>query len=407
MMAMRGGIRVLAAALMLGAAGIAAAADVKPVLRPQVEKPLQEANTLIANKSYADALGRIAAAEQTGQLTPYEIYAVNHLRGLAAIGLNDTPAAIGAFDAVLRSGYTPDPEKQQTLEVLVKLSFSSKDFPKAIDYVQQYEAGGGAKPEILAVLPQAYFLNGQYAQAAKAVQAQILKQRSAGQKPAEAQLQLLATCALKQNDEAGYIAGLEQLARWYPTRDYWQKLIARRLPTPDYWDPAALDIDRLRFATDTLQSADDYLFAAQRALQAGLPGEAQQYLNAGYARKALGQGDAAGRQARLADRIKRQLLADQQERERAEREAAAQVSGDALVLAGLQRVSLQQYEPGLSLIEKGIAKDRLHNPEQARLHLAYAQLQAGRKEQAAASLRALRASGITQDLAQLWLLRTE
>lgn len=393
-------------ALLMYGCSLSAAAQA-PVLRPQLQQSVQQANTLIANRSYADALHRLETAEGLGDLSPFEYYTIHHLRGLAAMGLDDKPAAIRAFDAVLRAGYTPQAEKQQTLETLVKLSRASADQAKVIEYAQLYADGGGTQPEILLALPQAYYETRQYARAAELAQSQIAHAQAAGAKPGEALLRLAAASALMQKDATAYTAALTQLLRDYPSAEYWQKLLAARLQPAAYWDPLALQIDRLRYATGAMQSPDDYLFAAQRALQAGFPAEAGQYLQAGYAARQLGQGDAAGRHERLKARVQAQLQADAAERERLEHEALAQRDGEALLRLGLRRVSLHDYESGLALMRQGLAKAALRDAQQAQLQLAYAQLQAGQNKEASATLRGIQGNAQLQTLAQLWLLRVE
>lgn len=400
------GARYLAM-LLLWLAGASLAQENAPTLRLQMQQPLDQANTLIANGSYADAMSRINAAEQLGSLSPYETYVINRLRGLAAIGLDDRPAAMRAYDKVLRSGYTTGTERQQMLEVLMKLSGAAQDYGKLIEYGQQYQDAGGSKPEVLGVLPHAYYQTQQYTRAAQAMQALLQQRQSAGLKPEESQLQLLQACALMQKDEAALTASLMQLVRWYPTRDRWQQLIERRVGTLGYWHPAALDLDRLRLATESMSTADDYLFGAQHALQAGLPAEAQQFLDAGRTRRLIGQGPQAQRHQRLAQRLQAQLQADAAEQAALEREASAQRDGVNLLQLGMRRVSLEQYEPGLQLMREGLSRGGFADPQLAGLRLAYAEQQAGQQPAASEQLRALQGEGPVAALAELWLLRSK
>src|SRR3546814_7343179 len=78
--------------------------------------------------------------------------------------------------------------------------------------------------------------------------------------------------------------------------------------------------------------------AAQLALQAGLPGEAQQYVTFGYSTKALGTGSEASRQQRLKDLVDKKVAEDKPTLAASDKLAAAQATGEALVTAGLNRV---------------------------------------------------------------------
>jgi len=59
---------------------------------------------------------------------------------------------------------------------------------------------------------------------------------------------------------------------------------------------------------------------------------------------------------------------------------------------------------GLKLMQEGIAKDSLKRPEDAKLHLAIAQITAGEAAKAQATLKTVGGADGTADLARLWAL---
>src|SRR3546814_5483046 len=89
----------------------------------------------------------------------------------------------------------------------------------------------------------------------------------AGQKPTENQLEMLASIAVKQKDNAAYIAALEKLVAYYPKPNYWLDLITRTANKPGFSTRLTLDLYRLKKQTDTLTKANDFMEAAQLALQ--------------------------------------------------------------------------------------------------------------------------------------------
>ncbi|SEP86344.1 hypothetical protein SAMN04488038_10228 [Solimonas aquatica] len=394
----------LKAALIAAALGFATSAQAAPQIRPEVGKPLQEAQKLIGDKNYKEALARISAAEQTAgsKISPYETYVIGRMRGVADLGIGDTNGAMAAFEAALKSGQTPDGEKLSSLQTLAQLAYSAKNFPKAIEYIGQYKAAGGNNPQITGLLAQAYYLGGKYPEAAQEIKAQLQK---SGQAPSETQLQLLASCALKQNDANGYVEALQLLVSYHPKPSYWLDLIARTAGSKGFSDRLSLDLARLRYASGTLSTAGDYLDAAQLALQAGFPGEADQYVKAGYAKNALGQGSDAPRHARLKALVEKKIAEDQKTLAEGEKAAQKQASGDALVNTGLNYVGYQQYDKGIALIEQGIAKGNLKYANEAKLHLGYAQVLAGQKAKAQATLRGVQGSDGTASVAKLWMIR--
>lgn len=398
-------MRLLLALVLAGTVGLAAAAD-KQTVRAAVGKPLQAAQSALAAKKYDEAAGKLDEAEKVGELTPYEKYVIARLRASVDTGKGDYKGAAQAYDALLASGQLPPSEQLQVLDILAKIDFSAKEFPKTIEAVQRYRSAGGKDPATLGILPQAEYLAGRYADAAKDMNSQIAELEAAGKSPSENQLQLLASCALKQNDMNAYAASLEKLVVYYPKPDYWLDLIARTTGRKGFSDRLSLDVARLRQRTDTLRNPGDYLEAAELAVQAGLPGEADSFLKQGYAEKVLGVGASADvdRQKRLQNLVNQKVAIDKTSLAEGEKAALAQPTGDGLINTGLAYATYGQTDKGLALVEKGIAKGGLKYPDVARLHLGFAQLLAGKKDEAIKTFQQIKGSDGSRDLARLFVI---
>ena len=77
--------------------------------------------------------------------------------------------------------------------------------------------------------------------------------------------------------------------------------------------------------------------------------------------------------------------------------------GNQLVQVGYTYVTMGQYDTGISMIEKGIAKGGLKRPEDAKLRLGLALLQSGKnKQKAVQTLRSVQGSDGAADLGRLW-----
>jgi tetratricopeptide (TPR) repeat protein len=203
------------------------AAD-KPTVRPEVGAPLQEAQKALQAKNYKDAKAKIDQAEAVGKLTPYESYIVARLKSSAAIGSGDYKGALSAYDVVLASPELPAAEKLQTLDAYVKIAYASKDYAKTADAIQKYKAAGGNSAETLGLYAQSLYLAGKYKEASTCADVpKSTKLASAGKRPTDTQLQLLASCALKQNDMVAYTAALEQMVTYSPKKEYWLDLLVR------------------------------------------------------------------------------------------------------------------------------------------------------------------------------------
>lgn len=395
--------RLSAGALWLLAAGQAFSAD-KPSLRPEVGKPLQDAQAALQTKDYKGAAAQINAAEAVGRLTSYEAYIVARLKASAALGQGDYKTALAAYEQVLASPELPSEEKVKTLDAYVKLAYTAKDYAKTADAIRQYKAAGGSNADTLGLYAQSLYLSGQYKEASAELSSQIKAMEAAGKTPSDTQLQLLASCALKQNDMVAYAAALETIVTYTPKPDYWFDLIVRTGNKPGFSPNLALDVYRLRKATGTMQKAGDYMEAAQLALQAGFPAEAQSFVDEGYASKLLGDGPDAARHQRLKALVEKKLAEDKGTLAEGEKAAAAQATGDALVATGFNYATYGQYDKGIALMQQGIAKGGLKSVDQAQLHLGYAQMLSGDKATAKRSWSGIKASDGSADMARLYTL---
>jgi hypothetical protein len=163
---------------------------------------------------------------------------------------------------------------------------------------------------------------------------------------------------------------------------------------------------RLRLATGSLTKTDEFMEMAQLALQAGLPAEGRKIVDRGFQSGVLGTGAEAARHQRLRD------LAVKQETEARAAiatqggDAAGEKTGDDLVKVGYAWVTLGEVDKGIAMIEQGIAKGGLKHPEDAKLRLGMAQLQASGKARASAAqtLRSVKGNDGAAEIARLWIV---
>lgn len=399
--------RCLAGALLVGSLMFpfaASAADAAKTVRAEVGKPLQQAQAALQAKDYAKAQAQLDAASHVENLTSFESYSIARVQAGVAQASGRDALALASYQALLDSPDLPPDEKTQVMNVAARLAYTSKDYAKAVEYAHAYRDAGGADPQMSVILAQASYLNGDYAGAEKELLVQFAQAEQAGQVPAELQLKLYLSCAIKQNDKAVYRDALLRLVAHYPQADYWQELIRQLRAQPGFASRYQLDVYRLKAATGTIDNADEYAEAAQLALQAGFPGEAQQYIDQGYAKGLLGSGPNASDDQNLKKQVAAKLSEDKSTLKEGEKMAAGRASGDALVATGLNYTGYGDYDKGIALIKQGIAKGGLKEPDAARLHLGYAQFQAGAAADAQETFRSVSGQDGAQALAQLWLL---
>jgi Tetratricopeptide repeat len=382
------------------------AADPNPAdtVRPAIGQPLRAAQALIAAQNYTAALAKIRQADAFKNKTRYEAFVVDELRGFAEKGAGDNAAAIKSFESVIADGQLSAGDQARFAQEIAIEYYNTRDYPNAIQWAVRSLKADGTAVETHILLAQSYYLTGDYAGAARELQSQIAAAHRGNRPPPENQLVMLADCALKQNDDPAYAAHLQQLVLFYPKKQYWVPLLHQVERNPAFAGRLQLDLDRLKLAAGTLDSADNYLEMAELALADGLPREAEGAIEQGYTAGVLGTGPGAERQNRLRALAVKSVAEDQRGLAQSLTEAKAQQDGTALVNIGQDYISYGQVEKGLTLIEEGTKRGSLKHPEDARLRLGVAYLLAGQKAKAVQILQTIRGADGAADLAHLWII---
>ena len=388
-----------AALLSLGVAGSALAEAV----RPEVGKPLQEAQALIKSGKARDALSKINQAEAAPNRTANENYLIAQMRLAAANAAGDNEATIKAGEGILSSGKAQGAESLRTVQTIAVAYYKNKDYANAAKWTQRYFKEGGNDGAMRTMLLQSYYLSNNCGEVSRMLGPAT--EEGSGHRASEEELQILANCYLRQNDTGGYVNAIEKLVVMYPKKQYWTDLLARVQKKPGFSDRLATDVYRLKLATGNLSSANDYMEFAQLALQQGVAAEAKSILDKGYAAGVLGKGAEAARQQRLRDLIEKSLVESKAKREQEEREALAAKEGVDLVKVGMNYIYEGKVDQGTKLVEQGLKKGGLRQPEDAKLRLGEAQLQNGRREQGVKTLREVKdQKDGAADIARLWVL---
>ena len=373
-------------------------------LRPEVGKPLQQAQELIRSGKYKEALGKVREADAVGGKSGNESLTIERMRIAAASGAGDVDTAARAFEAISASGGVPAADKIRMLESIAGSYYRAKEYAKAMQWYQRYFREGGTSAANRTLMIQTQYLSGDFAGASKELMAEIQAAERNGATPAEDRINLLMNAAVRQKDIAGETFALERLVSYYPKKEYWVALLNRMQRKPNFSDRLTLDTYRLSLATGSMVAANDFSEMAQLALQADSTAEAKQVLDKGYAAGALGTGPEAGRHKRLGDLVAKKVAEAQQAAAEEEKQALVAKDGNDLVSIGMNLVYAGQTPKGLQLMQQGIAKGGLKRPEDAKLHFAIAQIIAGEGAKAQATLKTVTGSDGTADMARLWAL---
>jgi hypothetical protein len=385
-----------AAALALGAA------QAQGGMRPEVGKPLQAAQELVKAGKYREALAKVREADAVGGKTANETTLIERMRLAAASGAGDTDTAARSFDAI--GSTVSGPDKLRMIESIAGSYYRAKEYAKAQQWYARYFKEGGTSSANRTLMIQTQYLSGDLAGASKELVAEIQAAERNGAAPAEDRINLLMNAAVKQGDVNNETFALERLVTYYPKKEYWVTLLSRLQRKPNFSDRLVLDTYRLSLATGSMSAANDYSEMAQLALQAGSGAEAKQVVDKGFAAGALGVGAEAERHKRLRDLVAKRTEEAKKTAAEDEKAALAAKDGNDLVAIGMNQVFEGQKAKGVQLMQQGIAKGGLKRPEDAKLHLAIAQLLAGDNVKAQATLKTVSGNDGTSDLARLWAL---
>ena len=374
-------------------------------VRPEIGKPIQAALDLLKHKRGKDALAKVHEADAVPNKTPYEAYLVERVHAQAAAAAGDAAEAARDFEAIAASSFANAGEKLQFLGAAAGQYYVARNYGKAAELGARYFKGGGTDKSMRTLYIQALYLGNDFAAAGKELQSQIQSEEQAGNTPAEEQLQLLANVYVKLRDNAAYANVLEQLATYYPKKDYWLALVDGVAGRPGFSERLSLDLARLKLATGTMRTAAEYVEAAQLSILAGLPLEAKKIIDQGYAAGLLGTGPDADRHRRLKDMAAKNLAEDTKTLGQEDAEAAAAKDGTALLNSGLNYVLRGSADKGLGMMEQGLRKGGLKHPDEARLHLGYAYHLAGQNQKAIRVLKTVHGTDGAASLARLWIIR--
>ena len=130
---MRQVIRILAVALAL----LAGTTQAQDAVRPEVGKPLQEAQALIKAQKYKEALAKAHDADAVSGKTANETYLVERMRIAAASGAGDVATAAKAYEALAASGKVSAADKLKMVESIAGGYYRNKEFAKAVEWAQR------------------------------------------------------------------------------------------------------------------------------------------------------------------------------------------------------------------------------------------------------------------------------
>lgn len=402
-----------AAPAVLGLAPVHAAEEKKAeapkdAVRPEIYKLIDPAQTkpLLDAKNFTEFQSRIDQVAAMPNLTPYETFVLNQLRVQLGQASGNQQMTIDGLIAMIDSGRLPQDNKLRFIDAIAGIYYSNlKDYDNAIKWFERYGVESGDKVKQRPFIVRSYFLKNDFATAKVEALKDIEAAKAAGTSPSKDTLNLLGNVGIKTKDTELYLQAVEELARYYPTEDYWNDLLNRTRGKKTYNNRLDLDLVRLKAVTvPSKMEPEDYAEQAELSVLGGFFSEAKIAMDKGYP-----NGIPAGKDKAALEKIKasanKGAADDAKNIDSGIAPAQKSKDGVGLVNLGYNYVTLGQFDKGIDLMKQGIAKGVAKNPEDAKLRLGYALAMAGKKDESLEVLKPLAAGTDPRaDLARYWIM---
>jgi tetratricopeptide (TPR) repeat protein len=374
----------------------------------EVAKPLKAAQEAMQKKQWDAALTAIKQAQAVEKKTPFEAYQIDEFMGYVLIQQKKFGEAAPVFERMLNSGLMPADQVDERTKTVAQLYFQVKDYNKAATWSKKWLEKHPNTEDMGILLGQSQYLLNDYKGAAATMTTVVNNAEKAGRKPDENWIQIVMSSHFKQDNKDGIGDALKKMVRYYPKPEYWDNLldIYRR---KEGGDRVTLGYYRLMNDVGVLKDAPDYVEMAQLAMDAGVPGEAQEMVQKGIQSGVLKSDDKTvqGRYDRLLAGAKKQSDLDKSQLNQLQAEADKAASGQASVGLGQAYLSYGDLDKAIAAMEKGISKGSVTDIDEAQVSLGIAYLKKGMKDKARDAFKAVKNGSKWSDLAELWSIRTQ
>ena len=377
-------------------------------MRPEVGKLLIEAQNLLNEKKYAESKSKIQLAEAFPDKLPYENYVIALLSLNNAVNEDNAPNSAKFMEQLLALNATGQWAKQADIIGMLQnvgvVHYRTKDYAGAASWMERNLKEGGNATAVKNIRVQAYALAGNFARATELVEEEIALAQKEGRAPSQPYLEMLVQARNQLKDAAGGTRAYELLVTHYPKKEYWQSLVNRLWTRPDLSPALHLDVFRLAFFTGALAETNDYQEYIDFAQRGGYSAEALTAFDKGVEAGLMGTDANVEAHKKLRAKLAAEVEQDKKTAAADAANALKKPNGVAMVNLGYSLVGQGQFDKGIELLEKGIAKGLPKRPEDARLHLAIAQVLAGQTDKAKQTFATVSGSGGMDDLVRYWLL---
>ena len=371
-----------------------------------IAKEMTAAQKAMQASQWAEAIKNLEAAETKPGLNAFDKKTIYDFKAFAYIKLNNLKAAQQSYEAAIATGAYSSEDLAKTTRILFKVTASTQQNVKAIEYGKQVAESGTATVDDLGILAQLYYLQKDCKNSAVWADKAIAAARKAGEAPKENLFQFKLQCASDAGDSPAMAAVLVDLIRLTNKTNYWNTLL--RIERQDEReDRNTLMLYRVMYDTNAMTVGSDYIEMAQLLGDAALPAEAQTVLE-----KAMNAGlindTQKERTTRLLNSFKTRAEADKKGLTQLDAEATKNPAGELDTKLGEVYFGLGDYANAATALNRGIQKGQIKHQDEAYVYLARAQVALKNNADAKKALAGLKsAPGTSPRVLKLWTLYAE
>jgi len=389
----------LAMAGWLGVAGtllvVPATAEAQQKVSQKVGVPLKAAQEAIQKKRWDQALAKIKEADGTAGKTAFDQYKINEMLWYVYLQQGRNADAARVLEGQIASGQMPAGEKVQRTKTLAQLYARAGSYGKAASTAQQYLKSVPGDKDMQLLVANAYYQQKDY----KGAIAAANKVMAGGGTPSQDLLQLVLRSNYELGDTAGTAKALEQLLKFYPSTDTWERVLDGFLKTTKH-DDELMALYRLAEDVGALKTARQYTDMTQALVIGGFGIEGERIMQKGLAANVF-EGDELARAKRTLEAAKRKADAERLALPKAASQLAAAKTGDAVERVGELYFSAGDYANAIVTFQKALALGGLTDTDRAQMLLGIAAKRKGDKATAMKAFDAVKDPKFAE-IAKLW-----
>jgi tetratricopeptide (TPR) repeat protein len=368
---------MLAVAGWLGVAGtmlvVPTTAEAQQTVSQKVGVPLKAAQDAIAKKRWDQALAKIREADGAPGKTGFDQYKINEMLWYVYLQQGRNGDAARVLEGQIASGQMPAGEKVQRTKTLSQLYARAGNYGKAAQTAQQYLKSVPGDRDMQLLVANAFYQQKDYKGAIAAAE-RLMK---GGGTPSEDLLQLVLRSNYELNDTAGTARALEQLLRFYPSADTWERVLDGYLKQTKH-DHELMALYRLAEDVGALKEPGQYIDMTQALVIGGFGQEAEGVMKKGIDAGVF-TGDDLTRAKRTLEAAKRRGDQERLALPKAAAQLAAAKSGDEIEKIGELYFSAGDYAQAAATLQKAVARGGLADPDGAHMLLGIALKRKGDK----------------------------